>query len=387
MELKLSTGGIAIIGVSFGFARYGYGLFEPQIREEFALSLGTSGEIASGAYVGYVIALVTVALTIGRVGPRPLVTAAGVLAAAGMALMVIAQHPWQLFIGLVVAGASSGFVWAPYSDAVVQLIPPSRQNAVLAAIPSGTAFGIAIAGGLTVALVTASWREAWIVFSVAAVLATAYNFWILRGTHPLRQPDRPLRERVSTFLKWRQLPLYSTALSYGAVGSVYWTFAVAAVSQASPDVTSAGPLFWTLIGIAGVLAIWSGALFNRLGLERSHTALIGGLAAATVLIAVAPGWWPAVGVSAIIYGPVFMAISGLLAVWSYREFPDRPAAGLNTIVVFLGVGAVIGPAAFGALADVWNLQVALLLAAALAVATLGSRPRVNHAPVAGELST
>jgi MFS family permease len=160
------------------------------------------------------------------------------------------------------------------------------------------------------------------------------------------------------------------------------TFAVAAISQASSRATFAASMFWTLIGIAGVLGIWSGWVIARLGLRRSHTLLLGGLAAATALIAAAPGWWPAVGVSAIIYGPVFMATSGLLAVWSYHVFPDRPAAGLNATVLFLGLGAVIGPALFGALADLWNLRPALLLVAAIAVATVGARPRTTTAHAA-----
>jgi predicted MFS family arabinose efflux permease len=75
-----------------------------------------------------------------------------------------------------------------------------------------------------------------------------------------------------------------------------------------------------------------------------------------------------------------MATSGLLAVWSYRLFPDQPAAGLNATVLFLGLGAVIGPALFGALADLWNLRAALLLIAAIAMVTLGARPRAEPLP-------
>jgi len=111
VEWQLGSASIAMVGVSYGFARYGYGLFEPQIREEFGLSVGASGAIASVAYIGYVLALSTVGVLASRVGPRPLVTAAGVSAAAGMALAAMTSQPWQLLVGLIVAGASSGFAW------------------------------------------------------------------------------------------------------------------------------------------------------------------------------------------------------------------------------------------------------------------------------------
>jgi predicted MFS family arabinose efflux permease len=363
-----------MIGVSYGFARYGYGLFEPEIRAAFGLSVAASGAMASGAYVGYVIALSAVGLLASRIGPRPLVVAAGASAAAGIALVVTADQRWQLLTGLVVAGASSGFAWAPYSDAIAQLVTPARRHALLAAIPSGTAFGITVAGGLALSTMGTAWRLAWALFCVAAVLATVYNGWLLRGTKPASRSGFAQSGSFRSLLRPGTRTLYLTALSYGMVGAVYWTFSVSAISQASPANPVVGPLFWTLIGIAGISAVGSGWAFAKLGLRRSHSLLLGGLAAATVLIAVAPWSWPAIGVSAIVYGAGFMATSGLLAVWSYHVFPDQPSVGFSATVLFLGIGAIVGPALFGTLADVWNLRAALMASAAIAVAALGQRP-------------
>lgn len=372
----LGSAGVVMIGVSYGFARYGYGLFEPRIRDEFGLSVAGSGAIASGAYVGYVLALCAAGLLASRVGPRPLITAAGVSAAGGLAIVVVADRPWQLLVGLVLAGASSGFAWAPYSDAVAQLVAPSHRTILLAAISSGTAFGIAVAGGLALTGGTdGTWRWAWTVFIAVAVLATVYNLWLLRGTRPVTDTPSPAEQNsLRFFLRPGTRGLYATALSYGIVGAGYWTFAVAAVSQATPATATAGPVFWALIGLAGTVAIWSGRAFSRWGLRRSHLLLFAGLATATVLVAALPGWWPAISVSAIIYGIAFMATSGLLAVWSYRVFPDRPAVGFSATVFFLGLGSIAGPALTGTLADRWNLPAALLCLAAIAVATTAARP-------------
>ncbi|MEV5537115.1 YbfB/YjiJ family MFS transporter [Saccharopolyspora shandongensis] len=188
---------------------------------------------------------------------------------------------------------------------------------------------------------------------------------------------------------WPDYERYSTALSYGVVGAVYWTFSVSAISQAAPANTVVGALFWTLIGIAGISAVGSGWVFAMLGLRCSHSLLLGGLAAATALIAIAPGSWPAIGVSAIVYGVGFMATSGLLAVWSYRVFPDQPSVGFSATVLFLGIGAIVGPALFGALADAWNLHAALMASAAIAVAALSQRPPITtaHEPFASDGSS
>lgn len=367
MEWRLGSAGIAMIGVSYGFARYGYGLFEPHIRAELGLSVGASGMVASGAYLGCVLALTVVGLLADRVGPRPLVIAAGVSAAVGTTMVALADRPAFLFAGLVVAGASSGFAWTPYSDAIDQLVTPTRRTWLLAAIPSGTAFGITVAGAL--ALSGSRWRWAWLAFSAVAVLVTVYNAGLLRGTRPI---PRVAGSAVGLIRRPGTSALYCTALSYGLVGAGYWTFALAAVSRAAGPV--AGSVFWMLIGIAGTSSVCAGWVLARLGLRRAHAVLLGGLALAAALIAVLPGRWPAIALSAVLYGFVFMAISGLLAVWSYRTFPDRPSVGFSVTVFLLGLGAVLGPALFGALADRWDLRTALLLASLIAMVTLAARP-------------
>lgn len=375
-EWRLGSAGIAMIAVSYGLTRYGYGLFEPEIRADFQLSVGASGVVASGAYIGYLVALSLVAVLADRTGPRPLVAAAGVSAGSGMAVAVLAQQPWQLLAGLIVAGASSGFAWAPFSDAVDQLIARPRRHVVLAAIPSGTAFGIVIAGVLVLAGLGASWRAVWIIFCAGAVIATAHNIHVLRRTGPARRPKAPgRRPTFSSFVRPGARGLFSTALSYGVVGSVYWTFSVAAIAQANTTSSVMTSAFWTLIGIAGIAAIGSGRAFGEFGLPRSHAALMAGLAFAAALIALAPHWWPVVVLSAAVYGAVFMATSGLLAVWSYRLFPEQPSVGFSATVFFLGLGAILGPAGFGAIAEHWGLRSALLLAAAIPIATLPFRPQ------------
>ncbi|HEX6149747.1 MFS transporter [Nocardioides sp.] len=374
----LGSAGIAMVGVAYGFARYGYGLFEPQLREAFGLSITASGVIAGGACLGYVLALVSVGLLARRVGPRPLVTAAGLTAVAGTALVAVAQQPWQLCAGLVVAGTSAGFAWAPYSDAVDHLVLPARRDTVLAAIASGTAFGIVVAGGLALVSMDAGWRWAWALFCAIAVLTTAYNWRLLRDTtsHTLQGRDVP-RLSVRFFLRPGTRSLYVTGLSYGVVGAVYWTFAVSAISQASAAPALAAPAFWTLIGVAGTAAVLTGRLLARVGLPRSHTLLIGGIGTATSLLGVAPGSWLAVGLSAVAFGACFMGTSGLLAVWSHGVFPDRPAEGLSAMLLFLGLGATAGPPVFGVLAAAWDFRTALLITAVVAFASLGLRPALD----------
>jgi predicted MFS family arabinose efflux permease len=365
----LGLAGASAIGVSFGFARYGYGLFLPEIRREFELPIALLGVIGSATYVGYVIALVLVGVLAARVGPRPLIVTAGLAAAVGMALVSFAPNPAVLVVGLVLAGTSSGWVWAPYSDAVPRVVPADRRERMLAMLPTGTAFGTVAAGALALVAAGSAWRYAWGFFAAVAVLVTVHNARLLPGGPNPAGPRCRIPARVR-FFRRAAVPLFLTALSYGLIGSVYWTFAAELVATGP----TAAALFWTLIGLAGIGGLAAGGVIERLGLRSTHALLFSMLAVAVVALGAAPGSFAAAGLSAVLYGPAFMAVSGLLAVWSYQIFPERPATGFSAVVLFLGIGTIIGPAALGGLADDAGLPTTFLATAGIALLTLPIRP-------------
>lgn len=165
-------------------------------------------------------------------------------AAAGMLLVAYAHGTGMLIAGLVMAGLSPGFAWAPYSDAVDRMVPVHQRERVMALIPSGTAFAVIIAGPLAIVAQGPTWQYAWTAFAVAALAVTLYNARILPGGshhHAPRTPQQRLGLRW--FARRPAVPLYATALSYGLIGAVYWTFAVDAVSQDLKDNDPTGPLF------------------------------------------------------------------------------------------------------------------------------------------------
>jgi predicted MFS family arabinose efflux permease len=332
----------------------------------FGLDGTAIGLIGSGTYVGYLLALTLAGLLASRLGPRPLIVASGVAATTGLALVAFAPNLAVLVIGLLLAGTSSGWSWAPYSDAVRELVAEQRRDRVLAIVPNGTAFGMAIAGLLALAV---PWRPAWVLFAVAALAVTAYNAWLLRG---LRRPAPAPRETRIRYVPAAG-PLLVTAFLFGVQGSVYWTFAADLVDSNTSS-GAAAPLFWTLVGIAGIGGLLTARTLARLGLRHTHALLFSMLAAAIALLAIAPGATVAIGLSAVLYGPAFMAASAVLAVWSYQVFPSRPAAGFSAVVFFLGIGTIVGPVVFGVLADGIGVATTFLLAAALALGTLAARP-------------
>ncbi|TPQ20343.1 MFS transporter [Streptomyces sporangiiformans] len=375
-QWRMGLAGVAAIGVTFGFARYGYGLFLPEFRREFGLSVSLMGLIGSATYLGYVAALVMVGALVSRVGPRPLVVLGGLSATTGMGLVAFARTPVTLTAGLILAGTSSGWAWAPYSDAVDRMVPPGRRERVMGVIASGTAFAVVVAGPLALVAHGARWRYAWLAFAAAALVTTLYNARVLPGGahRSVAAGARGVRLEARWFARRPAVPLFLTALSYGLVGAVYWAFAVEVISSEAGRNAPTAPLFWTLMGLTGTAGALTGSAIARYGLRRVHALIFAGIAAAVALLGAAPGTLAAVTLSAVLYGPCFMAGSGLLAVWSYRVFPDQPSTGFSVTVLCLGVGTVTGPAVLGLFSDAYGLRAAFLATAAAAALTLLIRP-------------
>ena len=232
-----------MVAVSYGLARYTYGLFVPDIRAELGLSTEATGLIASGSYAGFLAASAFTAAIAARTGPRLPVVAGALCATAGMLLIAVSEGPVLLAGGVILAGTSPGFAYSPFSDAVVRLISEDKQNRTYAIINAGTGFGVLFAGPVAI-WAADSWRSAWLIFAALALVAAVWNGYILpsgahveaRGNSGIVLPALSLRWLVGA----KYLRLFSVALMVGVASSAYWTFAVDLVAGAD----SAGASTW-----------------------------------------------------------------------------------------------------------------------------------------------
>jgi MFS family permease len=106
---RLSLAGFSATAVTFGPARNAYGLFLPDIRDEFGLSTEVLGFMASGLYAGHLAALLAVGLLATRTGPRLPVMAGLLSAGVGTALAALSPNPAILAAGVVLAGTGAGW--------------------------------------------------------------------------------------------------------------------------------------------------------------------------------------------------------------------------------------------------------------------------------------
>lgn len=379
---RLGLAGFFAIAVAFGPARNGYGLFLPYFNQEFELTTEISGFIASGLYAGYLFALSAVGLLAARVGPRPLVLIGGSAAALGMALVALAPNAYTLAAGVVLAGTSAGWSWAPYNDAVDRAVPPRHRDRVLSIVSTGTTFGI-LAAGLVALAAGADWRAAWFAFAAGAVAAAVLNATVLPGGPGGSAEGKSSLRRLGRawLLRVESVPLLVVAFSFGVISAFYFSFAVDLVARSGGfSLTSTGPVLFAFIGAAGFVGLLTGDAVSRFGLRRVLLITLAFLGVAAFLMGVAPSSWPAVAVSASFFGAGVMLMSALLSVWSSAVFPEQPSTGFSATLFVFGVGLVVGPAALGTLAGRFGLEAAFLATAALALLTMLAQPTFRKHP-------
>ena len=365
--LRIGATGFGLIALCYGFARFAFGLFLPQIDAELNLGPSLSGVISGGSFAGYCIAIIAAAALTERLGARSVAIAAAMLAAIGMAGIALAPSPALLAFAVIVAGSSTGLASPPMAAAVAAAVHADRQNVTNTIINAGASAGVALSGPIALAA-NGQWRATFAVFAGMAVglsIAAARALPPSRGNHSSAGPPsitRPLAALiVATFLT-------------GMASTAIWSFGGKLVSQSLGWGPTGTAILWSCIGAGGIIGVWAGSLVSRFGLQRIHLLFCGVFAATIVTIGsgvAVPGLVLAGGA---LFGAAYVMLTGVYLVWGVRALPDRPATGLTIGFLTLAIGQTVGAPIFGLLMSGPGMGTAIIAFAVLALLAAVIRP-------------
>lgn len=379
-EMRLVLAGTLLTGVSYGLARFAYGLFLPSIREDVGLGPAIAGIIGSGAYVGYCLAIVASALLVERLGARRVAIAAALVAAGGMTIVAVSTSALWLAGGILFAGLSTGLASPPMAQAVSASIAPARQGRANTVINAGTSLGVAVSGPVAF-IATGQWRLAYAAFVVAALL-NALLLWIsvprTCGKSGSDEAAAAAADPEPSRGLWR-VPAWRVmlaAVGTGIASAAYWTFSSEAVVMLGHFDQAMTNIVWILIGVAGLIGSLAGDLVKRLGLNVVHRGVLAMLALSLWLLVLSPSSLPTVFVSAGLFGAAYIMLTGAYLVWGVRLYADRPAIGLGLPFLMIAIGQVIGSPLAGYLIGSVGYTVCFVVFALIALATVlaGYRP-------------
>jgi MFS family permease len=354
----------------------------PRFAHEFGLSKPVVGTLVAAYAAGALIGGLPGGFAAVRIGPRRAVLVGLAMMGVSSLGFAVAESFATLLIARLFQGLGSAFTWSGAFAWLLAAAPRERRGELI-----GAAMGAAVVGALFGPVVGAAaalvGRIA--IFSALGGLALLLVVWTVRLESP--PPERPSAARLARAFGDPRfaggLALLSIASVLAGVLSVLGPLHLAAVGWGA---TAIGAV-WLLS--AGVEAAGS-PLIGRLSDRRG--ALLPVRAALGVGVLVSLGL--ALGGQALVYAALLLIASvsyGVLFTPAFALIADGAEhVGLAQGLAFglmnaaWAVGAVIGPAAGGAIAGATSDWVPFVLAAAVCAGTLAATRGSNYRRSLGE---
>ncbi|TWT08000.1 MFS transporter [Planococcus sp. CPCC 101016] len=343
---KIVLPGIAMIGVTYAFARYSFGLFLPAIITTLNLSESQAGYISSAAYGAYTIALLTASLLVHKFSARHVVLLSGGTAFIGMLGMAASPGFYTLLLSSFFAGLGSGWISPAFSQVVGQSLNENVRDKANTWINSGTSFGIFFTGPVAL-LFTGHWRWSYVLFALLAFLVLWWNASAIKeGKQSLHPPCKKVP--VADFFAKAKFLVFAS-IGVGFSSSIYWTFSRSYITQIHGLSANESIIFWMAMGGAGILGGIAGTLIQSIGLSKAYR--LGVMATAASIFGLTISFQPAIYLSAVFFGISFIFMTGLFIVWGTRQFSESPSLGVSISFFSLGIGQSFGSLIAGILIE------------------------------------
>ncbi|SMO57221.1 MFS transporter [Melghirimyces algeriensis] len=347
--------GIAMIGVSYAFARFSFGLFLPEISNTLGLTEASSGFIGSVAYVAYCIALLTSSLLIQKSGQNITIRLAGISAVLGMVGIALSPNTIVLAGSVFLAGLSTGWASPAFGNVAANELNKQDRDRGNTWINTGTSFGIILSGPIALVF-TEYWRLSYTLF---AIIALAVLIWNAKAI-PMRKPKTTsfsFRKPMKLWNKSDRLILASFLI--GISSSIYWAFSRSFLALEHNVSYTVSIWFWMIMGVSGIVGGSAGGFIQRVGIQCAYRIGVSLMITSVALLTV-----PHLSfsfLSAILFGITYIFLTGVFIVWGTRLFPKNPSIGISLSFLLLGLGQFVGTSVAGSVIEFSSYTAAFLL--------------------------
>lgn len=368
--LNLIAAAFTLTALSYGLARFAYGLLLPQIRTDLSLDVTMAGWIGSGAFAAYCAGILFTFYGSGKLSARTIALSAGFAATAGMGLVFVASSGAELGAGIALAGLSTGLTSPPLATAVTRHFSGKARPKANAIINAGTAAGIMFSGATTL-VAAGAWRELYALFALAGGAVTLW-LWFAIPAYTNTDVEKGVSFKILT--RPGLLTLCISAFLMGLSSTAIWTFGADILRGKYGFTDTDIGWAWIALGVAGIGGSLTGILTNRFGTARIHLFALLVMATATVGLSAA-SLSPVYGFVAMsVFGAAYIVSSGVYLIQGINLLPDRPDLGLGIPFLVLALGQAVGTPLFGAVLAEADVISALILFAATACLAMVIRP-------------
>ena len=122
--------GSGVIAITYGLARFVFGLFLPAMRDEMTIRPAMAGIIGALPFLSFVIAIIAAPAITRFLGVRQTAVVAIVLSMTGLIMIALAPSSPILAGGVLICGLSTGISSPVMAEAVYRIVPASLRGRV-----------------------------------------------------------------------------------------------------------------------------------------------------------------------------------------------------------------------------------------------------------------
>ncbi len=373
--LNLVAAAFALTALSYGLARFAYGLLLPQIREDLSLGVTAAGWVGGSAFAAYCVGILLAFYGIGKWGARFIALSAGLAATAGMGLVTFSSSGWTLGLGIGLAGLSTGLTSPPLATAVAARFSDRDSPKANGTINAGTGAGI-VFSGMAALLAAGAWRE---LYGLFALIGAGISVWLWFAVPGDRQGPAASTLSFAIFTRPGVLTLCASAALMGMASAAIWTFGADILRNDFQFAADRLAWVWIVVGLCGISGSLTGVLTNRFGTARVHGYALLGIAVGTIGFA-ATDVSPVFAFAAMgLFGAAYIVSTGAYLIQGINLLSDRPDQGLGIPFLSLALGQAVGTPLFGATLKAIGPVGTLAIFAAAAGVAIVVRPRAVKA--------